>query len=157
MAMNFTAKHNCKPLATNMVGTVVLTDGEEEPRLERPVQKPKPTTALLHSDEPTLPFQQKAIREFLAAKAAKRATDCQIAIKPVQANQTKTSSSSRATSPETTSVVVPAAHVPSTSHVLSMIKRAHVEEIINEESGDEERENACINLKHESVNLPQVV
>jgi hypothetical protein len=140
-----------------MAETVVLTDGEDKPRLERPVRKPKPTTALLHSDEPTLPFQQKAIKEFLAAEAAKRATGCQIVIDPVQANQTKTSSSSRATSCETTPVVVPAAHVPSTSRILDTIKRAHVEEIANEESGDEERENARINPKCESANLPRVV
>jgi hypothetical protein len=61
------------------------------------------------------------------------------------------------TSCETTPVVVPAAHVPSTSRVLDTIKRAHVEEIANEESGDEERENARINPKRESANLPRVV
>ena len=137
-----------------MAGTV-LTDGEDKPRIERPVRKSKPTTALLHSEEPTLPFQQKAVKDFLAAEAAKRATERQLAIDAVRANQTNISSSSQATTPETAPSVGPAAHVPSTSRVIDTTKRAHIEEIFDdEESVDEERENARINPKCESTNWP---
>ncbi|KAN0120573.1 Ribonuclease H-like domain containing protein [Russula decolorans] len=132
-----------------MAGTIP-TDSEGRPHVERPVRKSKPTTALLHSEEPTLPFQQKAVKEFLAAEATKRATGRQLAIGAVQANQSMTSSSSRASSPKTASsavAAVPTARTPSTSCIINTTKRAHDDEIIDEESGDEEQENACINPK----------
>jgi hypothetical protein len=135
-----------------MAGTIP-TDSEGRPHVERPVRKSKPTTALLHSEEPTLPFQQKAVKEFLAAEATKRATGRQLAIGAVQANQSMTSSSSRASSPKTASsavAAVPTARTPSTSCIINTTKRAHDDEIIDEESGDEEQENACINPKRES-------
>jgi hypothetical protein len=62
---------------------MVLTDGKDEPRVECPVRKSKPTTALLHLEEPTLPFQQKAVKGFLAAEAAKCATAHQLVIDAV--------------------------------------------------------------------------
>jgi hypothetical protein len=134
-----------------MVG-MVLTDSEDEPRIERPTRRSKPTAALLHSGEPTLPFQQKAVQDFRAAEASKRAAERQLAIDSVRAKQTTTPCSSRATSPETASSVA-GAPVPSTSHVLDKSKRARVEEIADdEESGDEERENARFNPKRMSVN-----
>jgi hypothetical protein len=136
-----------------MAGTI-LTDGEDESHVERPVRRPKPTTTLLQSEEPALPFQQKAIQAFLAAEATKHATGRQLAIGAVQTNQTKTSSLSQATSTESIPSVVPVACVPSTLSIIDVNKRAHAEEIIDEESGDEERENACINPKRESTNPP---
>jgi hypothetical protein len=58
-----------------MTGTV-LTDGEDEPRVVRPVRKIKPTAALLqHSEKAALPSQTKAINDFRAAEAAKRASE----------------------------------------------------------------------------------
>ncbi|KAG2088925.1 uncharacterized protein F5147DRAFT_841227 [Suillus discolor] len=61
---------------TGMTGTV-LTDGEDEPRVVRPVHKIKPTAALLqHSEKAALPSQIKAITDFRAAEAAKRASEC---------------------------------------------------------------------------------
>ena len=60
-----------------MTGTVV-TDGEEEPRVERPVRKIKPTATLLqHSEKAALPSQTKAVNEFRAAEAARRAAEIQ--------------------------------------------------------------------------------
>src|ERR1700691_403713 len=136
---------------TNMVG-MVLTAGEDEPRIERPTRRSKPTAALLHSGEPTLPFQQKSVNDFRAAEAAKRAAERQLAIDRVRAKRATTPCSSRATPPETASSVS-GAPVPSTSHVLDKSKRARVEEIADdEESGDEERENARFNPKRTSAN-----
>lgn len=58
-----------------MTGTV-LTDGEDEPRVVRPIRKIKPTAALLqHSEKAALPSQTKAINNFRAAEAAKRASE----------------------------------------------------------------------------------
>ena len=147
-----------------MAGTV-LTDGEDKPRIECPIRRSKPTTALLHSGEPALPFQQKAVKDFRAAEAEKRAAERQLAIDGVRAKRTTTRSSEsprtttpetapsvRATSPETASSVS-GAPVPSTSRVLDKSKRARVEEIADdEESGDEGRENARFNPKRTSAN-----
>ena len=150
---------------TNMARTV-LTDSEDEPCIECPICRSKPTTALLHSGEPALPFQQKAVKDFRAAEAEKRAAERQLAIDGVRAKRTTTPCSSesphtttpetvpsvRATSPETASSVS-GAPVPSTSRVLAKSKRAHVEEIADdEESGDEGRENARFNPKRTSAN-----
>jgi len=65
-----------------MAGTI-LTDSEDKLHIEHPVCKSKPMTALLHVEEPTIPFQQKAVKDFLAAEAAKHATECQLAIDAV--------------------------------------------------------------------------
>ena len=58
----------------------IFTDGEEEPRVECPVRKSKPTATLLLSEEPVLPFQKKALNDFRVAEAARRAAERQAAI-----------------------------------------------------------------------------
>ncbi|KAG2101028.1 uncharacterized protein F5147DRAFT_655374 [Suillus discolor] len=56
----------------SFINGTVLTDGEDEPRVVRPICKIKPTAALLqHSEKVALPSQTKAINDFRAAEAAK--------------------------------------------------------------------------------------
>ena len=63
-----------------MVGTI-LTDGEDEPHIERPHRNPKPSAALLaHSEQAALPSQQKVVNDFCAAEAAKRAAETALAL-----------------------------------------------------------------------------
>jgi len=126
----------------------ILTDGEEEPRVERPVRKSKPTAALL-SGEPVLPFQQKAVNAFCVAKAARRAAERQQAIDALAKNRgpTTTSNSSRdaseSSSPEPPSV--PGSPIASTSTTTKK-KRPYIEDVDDE---DDERENARTNPKRE--------
>ncbi|KAG2103086.1 uncharacterized protein F5147DRAFT_706513 [Suillus discolor] len=107
---------------TGMMGTV-LTDGEDEPRVVRPVCKIKPTAALLqHSEKAALPSQTKAINDFCAAEAAKRASEV--------------------SQPAALTVPVPATQLappPSNKHVCP--------DDALDESGDMERENARVNPK----------
>ena len=63
--------------------STILTDGEEAPRIARPVRKTKPTTTLLHTEEPALPFQRKTVQEFHIAEAAKHAAERQEGIDAV--------------------------------------------------------------------------
>ena len=124
-----------------MVGTV-LTDGEDDPRVERPVRKTKPTAVLLqHSGNPALQSQRKAIDDFRAAEAAKRAAERDAARADLQ-NTPSTPSSSRESSP-----VPPTPLASLASQTTGANKRAHVEEIVDEDADDEERENARINPK----------
>ena len=75
------------------------------------------------------------------------ATEHQLAIDAVWANQTTTPSTSQSTTPKTAPSVL-GAHAPSASCVPNTTKRAHIEEIFDdEESGDGEHENARINPK----------
>jgi len=90
----------------------ILTDGEEEPRVECQVRKARPTAVLLQSGEAALPFQKKSVSDFLTAEATKRATERQEAIDAQRANPNVTPNSSQTTSPEPTSVSE--AHAPST-------------------------------------------
>jgi len=74
---------------------VVLTDGEDEPRIERPQRNPKPSATLLaHSEQATLPSQQKAINTFRAAEAAKRAAETALALNALRASPDTAPSSS---------------------------------------------------------------
>jgi hypothetical protein len=76
----------------NMVG-VIVSDGEEDARIQRLQHKLKPTAALLeHSETAALPSQQRRIEEFhaaeaarCAAEAARRAAEIQSAINQVRA------------------------------------------------------------------------
>ena len=128
-----------------MAGTV-LTDGEDGPRIERPQRNHRPSAALLaHSEQAAIASQQKAVNDFRAAEAAKRASATALALAAARANKSTTPSSSRATSPDDTPLTQP---IPSTLHIADKTKRARVEEISDEEdSDDEERENARINPK----------
>ncbi|KAG2747640.1 hypothetical protein P692DRAFT_20875468 [Suillus brevipes Sb2] len=73
--MRLSGPTSCCSFLPAMTGTV-LTDGEDEPRVVRPVRKIKPTAALLqHSEKAALPSQTKAINDFRAAEATKRASE----------------------------------------------------------------------------------
>ena len=126
-----------------MAGTV-LTDGEDEPRVERPIRKIKPTAALLqHAEQAALPSQQKAVDDFRAVEAAKRAAKRQKHLDALPQNISISPTSSQFTSPDPN---------PSTSGsgaISNKTKRARVEEILDkEESDDEVREDARTNPKH---------
>jgi hypothetical protein len=78
-----------------------LTDGKDEPRIERPQCNPKPSATLLaHSEQAALPSQQKAINTFCAAEAAKCAAETALALNALCASPDTAPSSSRATSPD---------------------------------------------------------
>lgn len=128
-----------------MAGTV-LTDGKDGPRIERPQRTHRPSATLLaHSEQAAIASQQKAVNDFRAAEAAKRASAIALALKATCANKSTTPSSSRATSPNDTPLTQP---VPSTSHISDKTKRARVEEISDKEhSDDKEHKNAWINPK----------
>ena len=124
-----------------MIGTV-LTDGEDNPRVEWPAHKTKPTTVLLqHSRKAALPSQQKAIDDFCASEAAKRAAECDAARAALQSSPS-TPSSSRESSP-----ITPTPPATLASHTTGTSKWAYIEEIDNEDAEDEECENARINPK----------
>lgn len=103
---------------------------ETEHRVARPVRKTKPTAALLqHAEKAALPSQTKAIHDFHAAEAAKRAA---------------TSSSTEIAEPPRTSPI------PSASSAVDPRKRVHPEDSYEDsdrESGNDERENARTNPK----------
>ena len=81
-----------------MVG-VIISDGEEDARIQRPQQKSKPTAALLeHSEAAALPSQQRRVAEFRAAEAARRAAEIRSAIAQIHVQPpTDLSESPRAT------------------------------------------------------------
>ena len=121
-----------------MIGTI-HTDNEDEPRVERPVRKTKPSAILLqHSKQAALPSQQKAISDFRAAEAAKCAAERDLAIAAAH-TRPHTRSPSQDSSPAPAEP--PAA---SASRVTDTSKRAQVEEA-DDEDADEEHENAQIN------------
>jgi hypothetical protein len=100
---------------------------------------------LAHSEQAAIASQQKAVNNFRAAEAAKRASATALALDAGCTNKSTTLSSSQATSPDDTLLTQP---VPSTLHIADKTKRAYVEEISDkEDSDDEECKNACINLK----------
>jgi hypothetical protein len=113
-----------------------------EARFERPRRAFVPSAALL-SGEPAIPSQRKAVEEFLAAEAAKRAAETKLAIDALRA-ATVTPTSSRESSP-----VVPKARVASSLHGTGKGKRAYVEDSSEDEVEelDTVRENARINPK----------
>jgi hypothetical protein len=121
------------------------TDSEGEPRVERPARKTKPTATLLqHAERAALPSQQKAINEFHAAEAKKRAADDfrAIASSRIITNPTPNSSQSHsADGPPATPDMATASRVPGKS------KRPYVEETSDEDSDSEGRENARFNPK----------
>jgi hypothetical protein len=114
-----------------MAGTV-LTDGEDEPRVERPIRKIKPTAALLqHAEQVALPSQQKAVDNFCAAEAAKCAAERQKHLDALPQNISIGSTSSQFTSLNLN---------PSTSGsggISNKTKRACVEEISDKEESDD--------------------
>ena len=134
-----------------MIGTI-HTDNEDEPRVERPVRKTKPSAILLqHSEQAALPSQQKAISDFRAAEAAKHAAECDLAIAAAR-TRPHTRSPSQDSSPAPAEP--PAA---SASRVTDTSKRAQVEEA-DDEDADEEHENAQINPRpskgvHNNINV----
>jgi hypothetical protein len=81
-----------------MVG-VIISDGEEDARIQRPQRKSKPTAALLeHSEAAALPSQQRRVEEFCAAEAARRAAEIRSAIAQIRVQPpTDSSESPRAT------------------------------------------------------------
>jgi len=122
---------------------MILTDSEDEPRIEHPVPKTKPTTALLqHSEKAALPSQTKAINDFRAVEAAKCAAEVKQAVDAIHANQSTTPNSSRSPSPEA-AVSMPVPPVPT----LNNSKRVRIEEVFDDD--DDERENAHTNPKDE--------
>jgi hypothetical protein len=126
----------------------ILTDDEGDVCVvTRPVRTTRPTAALLHSGEPaSLPFQQKAVNDFLIAEAARRAAERRQGIDALLADLTPTTSSSRSASPADASSAS-GAPAPSTS---INKKRAYVEEVSeDDEAADGERENARTNPKRE--------
>jgi len=122
------------------MATTIPTNGKEALHDERPRRNPAPSAALL-AGQATIPSQQKAVDEFRALEAAKRAAAISLALKDLHGN-TPTPNSSRATSP-----VGSDTPAPSTSHSAGK-KRAYVEDS-NEEDDEEEvddtRENARTN------------
>ncbi|KAG2140520.1 uncharacterized protein EDB93DRAFT_1252805 [Suillus bovinus] len=124
-----------------MTGTV-HTDNEDEPIVHpRPIRKIKPTAALLqHLEKASLPSQTKAINEFRAAEAAKRASEVSAQPKPVPPPPT----------------AIPSSNVPPPPSVIpSSNKRSHPDDtfvdIEDNESVDEDhdsvREDARTNPK----------
>ena len=119
------------------MATTIPTNGEDAH--ERPRRHPAPSAALL-AGQATIPSQLKAVEEFRALEAAKRAAAIALAIEEAGAS-TPTPPSSRATSPIGSGSNTP---VPSTSR--SGKKRAYVEDIDDDdEIVDTTRENACTN------------
>jgi hypothetical protein len=118
--------------------TMIPANGEEAH--ERPRRHPAPSAALL-AGQGTIPSQLKAVEEFCALEAAKRAAAIALAIE-VAGVGTPTPTTSRATSPDGSNT--PA---PSTSRS-SGKKRAYIEDS-NDDDDDEvvdtTRENARIN------------
>jgi hypothetical protein len=112
-----------------MTGTV-LTDGEDEPHVVRPICKIKPTTALLqHSEKAALPSQTKAINDFHAAEAAKCASEV--------------------SQPAALTVLVPATQLaPPPSNKRVCPDDALDDALDVNQSIDMEHENAYINPKH---------
>jgi hypothetical protein len=129
-----------------MLSVIKNCSGKDEPRIERPQRNPKPSAALLaHSEQAALPSQQKAINTFRAAEAAKHAAETALALNALRASPDTAPSSSRATSPNNVPLMQ---LIPSTSHISNKDKRAHVEDVSDDEDLDiEERENARMNLK----------
>ena len=80
--------------------TTAAPPNGNEARFERPRRAFVPSAALLSGDsgEPAIPSQRKAVEEFLAAEAAKRAAETKLAIDALRA-ATFTPTSSRESSP----------------------------------------------------------
>jgi len=124
----------------------IITDDEGEPRVERPVRKPKPTAALLLFAESGLPFQKRAVNEFRVAEAAKRAAERQKTIDDLYANPQTTTSSSQDISTSSASSL-PGSPVPSVTYTINK-KRAYVEDDDEyDDEADDERENGRTNPK----------
>jgi hypothetical protein len=118
----------------------IPTNGKEALHDEHPRRNPAPSTALL-AGQATLPSQQKAVDEYRALEAAKRAAAISLAVKDLHTPPP----SSRATSPVgSESSDTP---TPSISRGAGK-KRAYVEdsnEEDDEEQIDDTRENARTN------------
>jgi len=113
-------------------------DGEDEPRIVRPIRKIKPTAALLqHSEKAALPSQTKAINAFRAAEAAKRTS-----------TSTVSAPSAHLPHSESTSLPHSAPSPPSESVPRPSNKRIPPDDVFtfeDNESGEEEREDARMN------------
>jgi hypothetical protein len=122
----------------------IPTNGKEALHDEHPQCNPALSTQLLEVNA-TLPSQQKAVDEYRALEAAKRAAAISLAVKDLHANTPTPPPSSRATSPVgSESSDTP---TPSTSRGAGK-KRAYVEdsnEEDDEEQVDDTRENARTN------------
>ncbi|KAG1838015.1 hypothetical protein DFJ58DRAFT_846224 [Suillus subalutaceus] len=106
-----------------------MTSTDAEHRVGRPVCRTKPTATLLqHAEKAALPSQTKAINEFHAAEAAKRAIE----------HISTSSPTDTAKSPSP---------MPSTPSTVNTCKRVHPEDSSDGESADDERENARTNPK----------
>jgi len=129
-----------------MVG-VIISDGEEDARIQRPQRKSKPTAALLeHSEAAALPSQQRRVEEFRAAEAARRAAEIRSAIAQIRVQPpTDSSESPRATPSAGPSV--PTSPSPSLHTSDAPEKRAFSE--VDSDNGDDdlEREDARNNPK----------
>jgi hypothetical protein len=126
-------------VSTTKMATTTPTNGKEAQ--ERPRRRPAPSAALL-ADQGTLPSQLKAVEEFRALEAKKRAAAMALAIEE-PGIVTPTPPSSRATSPIESNTPAPSTSCSSGK------KRACVED--NNDNGDDDevvdttRENACTN------------
>ncbi|KAG1905434.1 uncharacterized protein F5891DRAFT_976366 [Suillus fuscotomentosus] len=117
--------------------STVHTDSEDEPIVHsRPICRIKPTAALLqHSEKATLPSQTKAINEFRATEAAKRALEVSAQPKPMPPPPTAIPSSN---------VPPPPSPIPSSN------KHLHPDDAfvnIKDESVDEDHDSVCENAR----------
>lgn len=113
---------------------MIPTNGDEELNSERPRRNAAPSAALL-AGQATIPSQRKAVEEFRALEAIKRAAATKLALEEARASAI-TPISSRDTSP-----IGSDTPAPPTSHK----KRAYVEESSDNEEVDDTRENARTN------------
>jgi hypothetical protein len=120
------------------MATTIPTNGKDSQ--ERPRRHPAPSAALL-AGQATIPSQLKAVEEFRALEAAKRAAATALAIKEAGFS-TPTPPSSRATSPVSSNTPTPSTSCSSGK------KRVYVEDS-NDDDDDEivdtTRENARTN------------
>ncbi|KAG1818514.1 uncharacterized protein BJ212DRAFT_1479522 [Suillus subaureus] len=109
--------------------SAVLTDGKDKPHVVHPICKIKPTAALLqHLEKVALPSQTKAINDFCAAEAAKHASEV--------------------SQPAALTLPVPATQLaPPPSNKCVHPDDALDNALDDDESGDMEHENACVNPK----------
>ncbi|KAG2046376.1 hypothetical protein BDR06DRAFT_1014769 [Suillus hirtellus] len=124
-----------------MVGTV-HTDSNDKYHAHWPVCQTKPTTTLLqHSEKVALPSQTKAINAFHAAEAAKL---------PDSRHASNAGADQTTLSISLNSPLGDTAPSGSSSAALKKGKRTCVEEVLDNESGGEEREDARTNPRHKS-------
>lgn len=116
--------------------STIHTDSEDESFVRPcPIRRTKPTAALLqHLEKATLPSQTRAINEFHAAEAAKRALEVPVPTAPIPSAQIPPLTPAQ---PE--SALFPPSALPSSNKCL------HLDDAFEVKSVDEERENAHMN------------